>query len=133
MLRRFVGDGDPLDVIRLLNQAWRTGEVDAIDDLFHPDAVIVHPGWEGRTEGREACVQSYLDFAMQATVHRLEEFDTEVDVVNDTAVVSYGFELDYEMNGAPLSDSGTDLFVLTRGRGGHWQVMWRTLIMDPDE
>jgi len=136
MLKRFLGaagiggTGDPWGVVRDINQAWRTGDATGIGELFHPDAVIVHPGFEGRTEGREDCILSYLDFASQADIRRLEEFDPQVDVVDDTAVVSYAFEIDYEMNGQAFSDSGTDLFVLSRSREGQWQAVWRTLLMD---
>ena len=135
MLKRLMGAGssnvgDPWDTVRQINRAWRTGDASEIAELFHPDAVIVHPGFEGRTEGREDCVLSYIDFAQQADVRRLEEFDPQVDVVADTAVVSYAFEIDYLMNGQAFQDSGTDLFVLNRGRDGQWQAVWRTLIMD---
>jgi hypothetical protein len=124
-----MGDGNPWDTVQQINQAWVSGEVGGIDELFHPNAVIVHPGFEGRTEGRDDCVQSYLEFAMQAQVHRLDAFDEQVDVVDNTAVVSYGFEIEYEMEGQGYADSGTDLFVLTRAPAG-WQVVWRTLLMD---
>ena len=129
MLKRRMGDGNPWDTVQQINQAWVSGEVGEIDELFHPNAVIVHPGFEGRTEGRDDCVQSYVEFAMQAQVHRLEAFDEQVDVVDNTAVVSYGFEIEYEMGGQGYTDSGTDLFVLTRAPNG-WQVVWRTLLMD---
>ncbi len=129
MLKRRMADGNPWETVQQINQAWVSGEVGQIDELFHPNAVIVHPGFEGRTEGRDDCVQSYLEFAMQAQVHRLDAFDEQIDVVDNTAVVSYGFEIEYEMNGQGYTDSGTDLFVLTRAPGG-WQVIWRTLLMD---
>jgi ketosteroid isomerase-like protein len=128
MLKRRI-DGNPWDTVQQINKAWVSGEVEDIDELFHPNAVIVHPGFEGRTEGRADCVQSYMEFTMQAVVSRLDAFDEQVDVVDDTAVVSYGFEIDYEMEGRAYSDSGTDLFVLSRGPAG-WQVVWRTLLMD---
>jgi uncharacterized protein (TIGR02246 family) len=118
--------------VRQINRAWRTGDASEIVELFHPDAVIIHPGFEGRTEGREDCILSYVDFAEQADIRRLEEFDPQVDVVEDTAVISYAFEIDYEMGGQAFQDSGTDLFVLARARDGRWQAVWRTLIMDAD-
>jgi hypothetical protein len=62
-------------------------------------------------------------------VGRLEVFDQQIDVFGETAVVNYGFEIDYEMQGAAMQDSGTDLYVLGL-REGRWQVVWRTLIMD---
>ena len=132
MLKRRAADGDPWETVRQINRAWRTGDASEITELFHPNAVIVHPGFEGRTEGREDCILSYIDFASQADIRRLEEFDPQVDTVEDTAVVSYAFEIDYEMNGQAFSDSGTDLFVLNRGRDGQWQAVWRTLLMDEE-
>lgn len=129
MLKRRGTDADPWDTVRQINDAWRSGDAADIGHLFHPDAVIVHPGFESRTEGREACVDSYVAFALQARISRLEEFEPQIDVVGDTAVVTYGFEIDYEMEGQAFEDGGTDLFVLTRTNDG-WQAIWRTLVMD---
>lgn len=129
MLKRRGTDADPWDTVRQINDAWRSGDAVDIGHLFHPDAVIVHPGFESRTEGREACVDSYVAFALQARISRLEEFEPQIDVVGDTAVVTYGFEIDYEMEGQAFEDGGTDLFVLTRTNDG-WQAIWRTLVMD---
>jgi uncharacterized protein (TIGR02246 family) len=124
-----MADDSPWEAVQKINRAWRTGEISDVGELFHPDAVIVHPGFEGRTEGREACLQSYRDFAAQATVRRLDEYDPQVDVTGDTAVISYGFQIDYEMDGETYADAGRDVFVLTRA-GGRWQAIWRTLVMD---
>jgi hypothetical protein len=51
-------------------------------------------------------------------------------VVGDTAVVTYGFGIHYEMGGEAMVDTGRDMFVLTREPGGPWQAVWRTLIME---
>ncbi|HEX6597200.1 MAG TPA: nuclear transport factor 2 family protein, partial [Acidimicrobiales bacterium] len=85
-----MADDGPWQAVQSINRAWRTGDARGIAELFHPDAVIVHPGFEGRSEGRDECVQSYVEFAGQATVRSLDEYGTAVDVVADTAVVTYG-------------------------------------------
>jgi uncharacterized protein (TIGR02246 family) len=123
-----VADDGPWEAVQRINRAWRAGDPTGIAELFHPDAVIVHPGFEGRSEGRDECVQSYVEFAGQATVHSLEEYGVTVDVVGDTAVVTYGFTIDYDLDGQPYRDRGTDLYVLTRAGEG-WQAIWRTLVM----
>jgi uncharacterized protein (TIGR02246 family) len=125
-----VADG-PWETVQRINRAWRNGDAAGIARLFHPDAVIVHPGFEGRSEGRNACVRSYQEFAEQVAVQRLDEFDAHIDVVGDTAVVTYEFEISYLMDGDEMHDSGRDVFVLSRAGGGRWQVIWRTLVMAP--
>ncbi|MGH9280919.1 MAG: nuclear transport factor 2 family protein [Acidimicrobiales bacterium] len=124
-----MADG-PWETVQRINQAWRDGDAAGIGGLFHEDAVIVHPGFEGRSEGRDACVRSYQEFAEQAAVQRLDAFDAHTDVVGDTAVVTYGFEIDYQVEGELLNDSGRDVFVLRRENGGPWQAIWRTLVME---
>ena len=124
-----MADDGPWEIVQRINRAWRRGDADGMGELFHADAVIVHPGFEGRTVGREACVESYREFTAQATVRRLAELDPQIDVVGDTAVVTYGFEIDYDMGRETRAEKGRDVFVLTRGKGS-WRVVWRTLVMD---
>lgn len=125
-----MADDGPWQAVQQINRAWRTGDASGIAELFHPDAVIVHPGFEGRSEGRDECVQSYVEFAGQATVRSLDEYGTAVDMVGDTAVVTYGFTIDYDLDDQPYTDRGTDLYVLARTGDGRWQAIWRTLVMD---
>lgn len=122
---------DPWETVQQINQAWQAGDADAIGRLFHEDAVIVHPGFDGRSEGRDACVRSYQEFADEVAVYELEAFDAQTDIVGDTAVVTYGFEISYEVDGEVWDDAGRDLFVLTREPGGSWRAIWRTLVMKP--
>lgn len=124
-----MADDGPWQAVQRINRAWRTGDAGGIAELFHPDAVIVHPGFDGRSEGRDACVQSYVDFAGEATVRTLDEHSLSVDRVGDTAVVTYGFTIDYDLDGQPYKDRGTDLYVLKQVEG-RWQAIWRTLVME---
>lgn len=124
-----MADG-PWETVRAINAAWRTGDVLGLRDRFHEDAVMVPPGFEGRSEGREACVRSYQEFTDNATVRRLDELDPQVDVVGDTAVVTYRFEISYEMGGETQHDAGRDVFVLVRSAAGAWQAVWRTVVME---
>ena len=124
-----MAEDGPWKVVQKINKMWRSGDVDGLGELFHPDAVVVHPGFEDRAQGRAACVDSYREFAGLTTVTRLDEFDQQVDVVGDTAVVTYGFRIDYEMDGKANTDRGHDVFVLKRGGGG-WKVVWRTVVLE---
>ncbi len=125
-----MGEQTPLETVQRVNRAWRAGDSEALEPLFHPDAVIVQPGFQQRCEGRMACVQSYLDFAAVATVDRLDQFDVDVHVAGDTAVVTYGFRILYTIEDERRFDQGVDVYVLGRGPDRHWRVTWRTLIME---
>jgi ketosteroid isomerase-like protein len=90
--------------------------------------VIVHPGFQGRSTGRDAAVGSYVAFTSQAKVLAFEEVAEDVDVYGDTAVVSYTFVIAYETgDGRRLQEQGRDLFVLKR-ENRRWRAVWRTLL-----
>ncbi len=114
-------------VIRRINDAWTSGDWNDLEGCLHDDVVFVQPDLETRADGRAACVKSYADFVEAATIQGFQASDPTVDVWGDTAVVTYTFEIDYEMNGERARESGRDLFVLTRTADG-WRAAWRTLI-----
>ncbi|MBN2289905.1 MAG: nuclear transport factor 2 family protein, partial [Candidatus Glassbacteria bacterium] len=121
------------EIIRLLqkiNRAWVEGRPEELGEYFHEKAVIVHPGFQGRSEGREACVSGYRDFISRAEVREYRETGFAVDLWGDTAVASYQFEIAYAMGGKEYRESGRDLFVFTR-EGGRWLAAWRTLFPTP--
>jgi len=98
-----------------------------LGEYFHPEAVIVAPGFRKRAQGRDECMQSYKDFVAATKVTDYQESDMTVDIWGDTAVASYHYEIAWEVKGQPYRDSGRDVFVLRR-EGGKWLVVWRTLV-----
>jgi len=114
------------EAIRRLNSAWREDRSDVLRELYHPQAVVVQPGFGSRLQGRDACVSSYLEFAASATVHDYEESEHTVDIWGETAVATYRFRIDYELGGGRYEEVGRDLLVFVK-EAGKWQVVWRTL------
>ena len=110
-----------------INQAWRQRRTDDLAPLFHPDITMVFPGFAGRAEGRDANVAGFEDFCAHAAVHEYHEADHQVDVVGDTAVASYRYEMVYERDGRRSRASGRDLWVFTR-QDGRWLAAWRTML-----
>jgi hypothetical protein len=92
--------------------------------------VIVGPDGQRYAEGRDASVESYRTFCEQATVTGYKELEPTVDVYNHLAVVSYGFDIDYTLDGKPATESGQDFFVLERDGDG-WLAVWRQLSSQP--
>lgn len=121
MIRRIVGE---------MNHAWRNGNTVELDRYFHADMVIVGPGYQELTRGRETCVRSYADFLGSARIHETSETERAIDVWGDTAVASYGWTMTYEQNGQLARETGHDQFVFTREPDG-WRAVWRTVTFTP--
>ena len=114
-------------ILKKINEAWVNGNPEKLQEYFHEDMVIAQLGFGRVGTGRQACVQSYKDFISRAVVLDVRESDHTVDVWGDTAVASYRFELDYEMNREKHHDEGWDVFVFNRHKG-IWHAVWRTII-----
>ncbi len=114
-------------IVRAINAAWVHGDAGEMADYLDERMVIVQPGFEQRLVGRQACVESYRAFASQAAIGRYDEGEVTVEVRGDTAIASYRYVIEYEIDGETYHDVGHDVFVLMGGDGG-WRAVWRTLI-----
>ena len=121
-----------LELIEQLNDAWVKGSPEQLSSFFREDIVMVHPDFIHRTEGREACIASYVDFCSQAKVNEFKLGETSIDVIEDTAIATYSYEISYEMGGEQFTDTGRDLFVFIR-EDGRWQAIWRTMIIPQEQ
>jgi ketosteroid isomerase-like protein len=118
-------------ILKDINRAWTGGNPDELNQHFHDDMIIAQPGFGIRGEGRNACVESYKQFAGMANVQNLKESEMVILVWGDTAVASYRFDIEYELEGQSHQDAGYDLFVLAR-QGGKWLAVWRTILPVPE-
>lgn len=115
------------DIVKAINAAWSADRAEDIRQYLHPKMVIVAPDATFRAEGRDVCVQSYIDFTRAATISRFEPLTPIVDVFGNTAVATCAFEITYEMNGRVFDEQGTDVLVFHRDRDdAPWLVVWRT-------
>jgi hypothetical protein len=115
------------EAMRQINQAWLDGRPDDLAHLIHPSMVMVYPGFTGRGEGRDTIVAGFVDFCSNARVHSYREDDAQIDVVGDTAVMSYTFEMLYERSGDKYLATGRDLWVFSQ-HDGQWLGAWRTML-----
>ena len=118
--------------VQRMNDAWSKDGADDLASFFHEDMVIVHPDFTKRVEGREACVASYEGFCKQAVILDLKLDNPGIDVFVDTAIVTYSYEISYEMGGERFNDTGRDLFIFIREHGS-WLAVWRTMILSQSE
>jgi hypothetical protein len=113
--------------VKACNRAWLRGEPRAAAEIFHAHVVGIAPGFAGRIEGRDAMVQSLVDYCAQVKTHLFQEGEPAIDRIADTAVVAYPFVVQYELAGRVFDERGREILVLVRD-AGRWQVMWRTQV-----
>ncbi|MGW8369551.1 MAG: nuclear transport factor 2 family protein, partial [Gammaproteobacteria bacterium] len=118
-------------ILRQLNRAWIDGQFDRLKTFLHPEVIIATPGFGERVHGSDAYVSGHRDFVASVTIHGFSESASEIDVIDDVAVVNYRYELDYERACQRYASTGRDLYVL-RKTNDRWLVVWRT-ILDVDE
>jgi SnoaL-like domain len=80
--------------------------------------------------GREAMVRSYVDYTRAVDTLHFRETDHAVHVAGGTAVVSYGFEVIYELDGKRHDEVGRERLVFTLD-DGRWSAVWRTQTSAP--
>ena len=119
------------DLIRAMNDAWMAGPVEdipaALDQCFHDDIVIRGADLSITGRGKEACIQSYVEFVQQAVIRECTLDDPEIDLAGDSAAAVYTWEMTYEMEGQEYSEAGADVLMLTRV-DGRWLINWRAML-----
>lgn len=108
--------------VQALNQAWTRGHPETLLDFFHPQMVAITPQDRLRREGATACIAGWQAFVEAAKIDAWREIDPLVRVFGNAAVVSYYYEISFEMNGRSRQEGGRDLFFLVR-EAGRWQVV----------
>jgi hypothetical protein len=116
-------------LIQNISQAWQSGQPEKLRQYFHEDMVIVGPAYQEMGVGRDACVQSYLDFLRNAVIRAYRESEPVVRVWRTTGVASYRWEMTYELKGQVSREQGMDLFICERQQD-RWMAVWRAVTLE---
>jgi hypothetical protein len=115
------------DAIAAINQAWRSGRVSDMIPYLHQDIVMTFPGFAGSVVGRDKLIAGFEEFCTNARVLEYTESDHQVEVVGNTAVVSYQFNMVYERPEYRERSQGRDLWVF-QWSSDRWVAVWRTML-----
>jgi hypothetical protein len=111
--------------VEAYDRCWVDGRPEDLRAFLHPSVLFTGPRFERLVEGIDACVRSYVTFLTQARVRGFNASDYAIDVAENTAVVTYRWTIDYEMNGKRSTETGQDLLVWVLTESS-WLLAWRT-------
>lgn len=111
-------------VLSQINDAWREKRFDGLSDCFAENAVIVGPDYKIFASGRNACAESYREFATNASVLEYAESDHELRLWAATAIFTFAWRMTFQREHGPKTESGTDQLVLSKV-DGNWKVVFR--------
>lgn len=108
--------------LRALNDAWTLGDPARLAEYFHRDMIAITPVDRLRREGASACIAGWTGFAESTRILNWQEIDPLIRVFGDAAVVSYYYEIRFEVGGQIIEQDGRDLFFFIRENGRWWSV-----------
>jgi ketosteroid isomerase-like protein len=120
-------EDDVRRTIDAINAAWRENRPREMSALLHPDIIMAFPAFSGTLAGRDALLASFDEFCLNARVLDYREFDLQVHVVGDTAVVTFTFAMAYERAAYREHSTGRDFWIFARQQG-QWIAVWRTMM-----
>jgi hypothetical protein len=113
--------------LKRINRVWIDRKVEDLAPMLDPNIVMVFPGFTGRIQGREQFLDGFRDFCENANVLEFQDQDYESDVVADTAVVTFRYDMLYQRSGERYRAGGRDLWVF-RIQDSDWIAVWRTML-----
>jgi len=108
--------------VRALNDAWTQGNPDDLAHYFHRNMVAITATDRLRRESGADCIAGWKGFAEAARIHHWREIDPVIHVYGDAAVVTYYFDISFDMNGQTFNSAGRDMFFLIKEDGRWWAV-----------
>ncbi len=111
--------------IQAMNRAWTVkGDVDDLKNYFHNDMVAITPTARERLEGKDACIAGWKSFVETTKIHHWKENDPKVQIYGNGkfAVVTYYFDMAFDMNGQTIKMGGRDMLALVEENGKWWIV-----------
>ncbi|OGW13148.1 MAG: hypothetical protein A2035_08040 [Nitrospirae bacterium GWA2_42_11] len=111
-----------MDFIKAMNKCWTKGNPEDLNNYFHENMVAITPTERNRVEGKAACVAGWSEFAKNTKILSWEEHEHKIQMFSDAAIVTYYFDISFNMGGQTVNMSGRDMFTLIKEKGRWWVV-----------
>lgn len=111
--------------IQALNRLWTVeNKADELKQYFHKNMVAISATDKLRLEGREACVAAWKNFTQTTKIHYWKEIDPKIELFGNSAfaIVTYYFDMSFDIAGQTIKMGGRDMFALVNEDGKWWVV-----------
>lgn len=111
--------------ILCMNKLWTIdNKAEELINYFHKNMVAITPTDLFRRVGQSSCVAGWKDFTDMAKINYWRELDPKVDLYgnNQFAIVTYRFEMSFDINGQTIDMNGRDMFSLVKENSKWWIV-----------
>lgn len=108
-----------------MNRLWTVdNKAEELVNYFHQNMVAITPSDRFRREGQSACVEGWKKFTDMAKINYWKEIDPKIDLFGNGlfAIVTYRFEMSFEIIAQTIEMSGRDMFSLVKEAGKWWIV-----------
>lgn len=112
-------------VIQEMNRKWTVEDkADELKNYFHENMVAITPTDSKAIEGRDNCVAGWKNFSQNAKIHFWKELDPSIQVYGEGrfAIVTYYFDMSFDMRGQTINMKGRDMFALVN-ENGKWLIV----------
>ena len=112
-------------MIQEMNRKWTVeNKASELKNYFHKNMVAITPTDLKRIEGGENCVTGWQNFTKNAKIHLWKESEPSIQVYGDGefAIVTYYFDMSFDMGGQTINMKGRDMFSLVN-ENGKWLVV----------
>ena len=113
-------------VVNAINEAWVGNRAEKIAVHLHPNCVMASPDFDQYLRGKEAVVNSYVEYTKMAKTKVFGISNASVDIFGDTAVVNATFVVTYELDGKTFQGAGREIWTLKHSNN-RWYGVWRSL------
>ena len=98
------------------------GNPDDLSRFFHQDMVAFTATDRDRLNGGTACIAGWKGFCNAARIHHWEEIDPAIQTYGNAAVVTYYFDMSFDLGGETIDMGGRDMFFFVNDGERWWAV-----------
>jgi ketosteroid isomerase-like protein len=115
-------DSEIWNTVEALNRCWTSGNPADLRDYFHDTMIAITPADRMPLVGGDICVSAWTKYAEITEIHSWQTREPRIQIYDQTAVVTYCYELVCERDGELISITGRDMMVLIEEDDRWWVV-----------